>query len=283
MKLEDVMIRLIEKIENSEGNWIKPFNNSIPSNFANGAEYAGINIVNLWMEAEEMGYKSNEWATFNQIKAMGGTVEKGEKATTIFFFKPVKIKEVEETTGKEIEKTIPLLKTYLVFNKDQTTLKDTETKNEILELEEFKNNIFVELKHSSKGAFYNPKDDYINLPHIDSFISSDFYYAVLLHELAHSTAHETRLNRDLSGRIRGTEKNLISYAKEELIAETTRSFLQAKLGLNSTKMEEQNALYLKSWLKPLKDNPKILWSIFSEASKAYNYILEEMKSKEEVA
>ena len=47
-------------------------------------------------------------------------------------------------------------------------------------------------------------------------------------------------------------------------------------------MEEQNALYLKSWLKPLKDNPKILCSIFSEASKAYNYILEEIESKEEV-
>ena len=283
MKLEEVMSRLIEKIETSEGSWIQPFNNSMPSNFASNTEYSGINIVNLWMEAEEKGYTCNEWATFKQIKTMKGTVNKGEKGTTIFFFKPTKIKEVDETTGEEIEKTIPMLKSYLVFNKDQTSLKNTETKRESLELEEFKGNIFLDLKHSNTGAYYNPKKDYINMPNIETFISSDFYYAVLLHELAHSTGHETRLNRDLSGKMQGTEEELISYAKEELIAETTRSFLQVKLGLNTTKMEEQNALYLKSWINPLKENPKILWSIFGEASKAYNYILENTKQKEEVA
>lgn len=283
MNLENVMSRLIEKIENSEGNWIQPFNNSMPSNFSNNTEYSGINIINLWIEAEERGYKTNEWATFKQIKAMNGTVDKGEKGTTIFFFKPTKIKEIDEEKGEETEKTIPMLKTYLVFNKDQTSLKDTATSNEILELEEFKSNMFVALKHSNSGAYYNPKEDYINMPSIDSFISSDFYYAVLLHELAHSSGHETRLKRDLSGRMKGTEEELISYAKEELIAETTRSFLQVKMGLNSTKMQEQNALYLKSWIKPLKENPKILWSIFSEASKAYNFILENTKAKEEAA
>jgi len=283
MKLEDVMSRLIEKIETSEGSWIQPFNQSIPSNFSNGIEYGGINIPNLWMEAEEKGYTCNEWATFKQIKELKGTVNKDEKGTSIFFFKPSKIKEVDETTGEEIEKTIPMLKTYLVFNKDQTSLKDTKTVETILELEEFKDNLFVNVKHSNTGAFYLPREDYINIPHIETFISSDFYYAVLFHELAHSTGHKERLNRDLSGKMKGTQAELMSYAKEELIAETTCSFLQAKFGLNSTKMEEQNALYLKSWMKPLKENPKILWSIFSEASKAYKYILENTNQIEEVA
>lgn len=283
MKLEDVMSKLIEKIENSEGNWIQPFNNSMPSNFSTGTEYAGINIPNLWMEAEERGYTTNEWATFKQIKALKGTINKGEKATTIFFFKPTKIEEVDQTTGEEVEKTIPILKTYLVFNKDQTSLKEITTAKAILELEELKDNLFVNVKHSNTGAFYVPREDYISMPNIETFISSDFYYAVLLHELAHATGHETRLNRDLNGKMKGTEEELVSYAKEELIAETTRSFLQTKFGLNSTKMEEQNALYLKSWIKPLKENPKILWSIFSEASKAYKYILENTNQIEEVA
>ena len=270
MKLEDVMSRLIEKIEASEGNWIQPFNESMPCNFANGTEYSGINIPNLWMEAEERGFKSNEWATFKQIKELKGTVNKGEKGTSIFFFKPSKIKEVDETTGEEVEKTIPILKTYLVFNKDQTSLKDTKTPDTILELEEFKNNLFVNIKHSNTGAFYVPKEDYINMPNIENFISSNFYYAVLLHELAHATGHETRLNRDLSGRMKGTEDELISYAKEELIAETTRAFLQAKMGLNSTKMEEQNALYLKSWMKPLKENPKFFGAFLANQVKLTN-------------
>ena len=283
MKLEDVMSRLIEKIETSEGNWIQPFNESMPSNFANGTEYSGINIPNLWMEAEEKGYTCNEWATFKQIKGLKGTVNKGEKGTSIFFFKPSKIKEVDEITGEEVEKTIPILKTYLVFNKDQTSLKETKTAESILEFEEFMSNLFVDVRHSNMGAFYNPKNDYINMPNIETFLSSDFYHAVLFHELAHATGHETRLSRDLKGRMKGTQEELISYAKEELIAETARSFLQVKMGLNSTKMEEQNALYLKSWIKPLKENPKILWSIFSEASKAYSYILEYTNQKQEVA
>jgi antirestriction protein ArdC len=121
------------------------------------------------------------------------------------------------------------------------------------------------------------------MPNINTFINSEFYYATLLHELAHSTGHLTRLNRDFSGKMNGSEEQLISYAKEELIAETTRSFLQVKLGLNSTNMELQNALYLKSWIKSLKNNPKILWSIFSEASKAYGYVLEQNQRKEVAA
>lgn len=280
MQLEDVMQRLINKIENSNGEWIKPFNNSMPVNFVSNTEYTGINIFNLWAEAEEKGYSTNQWATFQQIKSKGGTVNKGEKATTIFFFKPLKIKEIDET-GEKMEKTVPLLKTYLVWNLAQTNLKEDVTLNsEIVELEKFMSNIGVEIRTSNTGAFYHTVEDYINMPNINTFISSEFYYATLLHELAHSTGHHTRLNRDFSGQMNGSDEQLISYAKEELIAETTRSFLQVKLGLNSTNMELQNALYLKSWIKPLKENPRILWSIFSEASKAYGYILEQNQKKE---
>lgn len=283
MQLEDVMQRLIDKIENSNGEWIKPFNNSMPMNFVSNTEYVGINILNLWMEAEEKGYSTNKWATFQQIKSKGGTVNKGEKATTIFFFKPLKIKEIDEV-GEKLEKTVPMLKTYLVWNLAQTNLKEeTNINGEIVELEEFVSNIGVEIKTSNSGAFYHPIMDYINMPNINTFINSEFYYATLLHELAHSTGHHTRLNRDFRSKMGGTEEQLISYAKEELIAETARSFLQVKLGLNSTNMELQNALYLKSWLKPLKNNPKILWSIFSEASKAYGYILEQNQRKEVAA
>jgi len=277
------MNRLIKKIENSEGNWIQPFNNSMPSNFVSNTEYVGINIINLWMQAEEKGYNTNKWATFQQIKSKGGTVNKGEKATTIFFFKPLKIKEID-ASGEKVEKTVPMLKTYLVWNLAQTSLtEDVYQNSEILELEEFVGNIGVEIRISNTGALYNPIQDYINMPNMNTFISSEFYYATLLHELAHSTGHHTRLNRDFSGRMSGSEEQLISYAKEELIAETARSFLQVKLNLDTTEMEAQNALYLKSWIKPLKENPKILWSIFSEASKAYGFILEQKQRKEVAA
>jgi antirestriction protein ArdC len=81
----------------------------------------------------------------------------------------------------------------------------------------------------------------------------------------------------------GAEDEIKSYAKEELIAETTRAFLQVHLNIATTDMETQNASYLKSWLKPLKEDPRMLWKIFSEASKAYRYLLELTEEAEKVA
>ncbi len=111
----------------------------------------------------------------------------------------------------------------------------------------------------------------------------ELYYATFFHELAHSTGHTSRLNRDFSGNTMGGQKALKAYAKEELIAETTRAFLQVHFGLNTTDMEEQNAAYLKGWLKPLKEDPKMLWKIFSDASKAFNFLIQFTKSEEAAA
>ena len=44
-------------------------------------------------------------------------------------------------------------------------------------------------------------------------------------------------------------------------------------------MEEQNAIYLKSWLIPLKNDTKMIWNIFSEATKAYQYLIQKQKNE----
>lgn len=271
--LKLVVERLINKIENSNGKWLKPFSNSFPTNYKTKTMYSGINVFNLWFIAEEQQYKTNYWATFKQIKEMGGTVKKGESATNVFFYKPLDIKELNEVTGEEEEKTIFMLRTYNVFNLDQTDLNIEEVKDNrsIEEIDQFIANTGINIKLSHEGAYYNPRLHYIGMPSKSVFKSSELYYATFFHELAHSSG--TPLKRDFSGRMNGTEEQLKSYAKEELIAETTRSFLQVEFGLDTTDMEEQNAAYLKSWLKPLKNDPKLLWSIFSEATKAYEYLM----------
>lgn len=285
-QLNAVVERLITKIENDEtGQWIKPFNSSFPMNYATKTMYSGLNILNLWGIAEEKNYSSNYWMTYNQIKALGGSVKKDEKASPVFFFKPIEIKEIDEVTNEEVSKTIPMLKIYSVFNADQTTLdiQGINQNEEILEIQNFVDRVGITIKNSIEGAYYNPVSDYIGIPHKNSFKSSELYYATLLHELSHASGHPNRLNRDLSGRMNGTDEEIRSYAKEELIAETTRSFLQVRLNLSTTEMEAQNAAYLKSWLKPLKEDPKMLWKIFSEASKAYNYLLEITTESEKAA
>jgi len=115
-KISQTVDRLIEKIENSDTQWIKPFNATFPTNYKTKIPYSGINILNLWMEAEEKNYSNNYWLTFKQVKTMNAQVKKGEHSTPIFFFKPIK-KLIENTkTGEEEEVTIPILKMYLVFN-----------------------------------------------------------------------------------------------------------------------------------------------------------------------
>lgn len=275
--LKATIERLINKIEsNTTPQWIKPFNCSFPSNYSSKTEYQGINILNLWSIAEDKNYSTNQWLTFNQVKALNGTIKQGEKASPVFFFKPLEIEE-EETAEK---KMIPMLKIYYVFNVSQTTLEIQEEKKETIEdIQSFIDSTGIEIKKSVDGAYFVPAQNYIGIPSMKDFHSTELYYATLFHELAHATGHETRLNRDFSGRMKGTEEQVKKYAVEELIAETVRAFLQVKFGLNTTEMEDQNASYLKGWLKPLKEDPKMLWKIFSEASKAFRFLTEAIEEE----
>lgn len=261
--LTEILEQMIEKIEASDGKWIQPFNNSFPQNYFSKTSYNGINVLNLWFIAEEKGYKTNNYLTYNQVKELGGHVLPGEKAHDVFFFKPVEIKDEQEDELK----TIPMLKTFKVFNVDQTSLKIEKDNTPKPEIEEFIKSFPVEIKESLDGAFYVNSTDFIGMPNINKFESSDSYYSTLFHEMSHSTGHKSRLDRDMSGTFGSPE-----YAKEELIAETASVFLQVHFGISSEEQEMNNAAYMKGWLKPLKENPKMLWKIFSEAQKAFDYL-----------
>jgi antirestriction protein ArdC len=196
----------------------------------------------------------------------------------VFFFKPLNIREEDENTGEITTKTIPLLKTYNVFNISQTDLKIEDIKDTQLipDVEEFIENVGVKIVQDD-SAYYSPSRHYIGMPHKDTFRSTDAYYSTILHEIAHSSGNKNLLDRDMTGKFGSPE-----YAQEELIAETTKVFLETHLGLAHENSEhfEQSAAYLKGWLKPLADDPKQLWKIFSQAQKAFDYLLECQEKKE---
>lgn len=277
-KFNELTAKLISTIENGNvGDWLKPFRSSgrIPSNFSTHKRYRGLNVLFLWMIAQEEGYTSNYWLTFNQVVAMGGTVKKGSLATPIFFFKFLDIKE-ENDLGEIEQKHIPMMKTYNVFNLDQTTLEldKGNAKNEVIpEIETFIAATNATIKAGSE-AYYQPTNDFIAMPELSMFESEEHYYSTLLHELSHWTGHASRLDRDMEGTF-GSE----SYAFEELIAELSSCFLNAELGIDYTQM--RHAEYLQSWLKALKANPKTLWKAASQAQKAADLIMSFSNVKEE--
>jgi len=277
-ELNGIIEKIISEVETA-GSWVKPFKagiaGGIPTSTATGKTYSGINIFNLWAIATDKGYNSSKWATFKQIKTAGNKVKKGEKGSPVFFFKPIKI---EDEDGEE--RTIPYLKKYTVFNLEQTeqgdptaTAPEPVDKLETIERAEdfYKNLNYLTLAKGQPS--YNAQADVIQIPPMQSFISSEEFYSTLGHEYIHSTGHKTRLNR--AGIVNKLSKfGTELYAYEELIAELGSVLLMGHLKITDEPTQDNSKAYLKSWLKKLKDDPKQLWKASAEATKAYSRLVE---------
>ncbi len=119
----------------------------------------------------------------------------------------------------------------------------------------------------SNRNFYSPTKDEIHVLPREKFKTMDGFYATCAHEIAHSTGHPTRMNRDMFN----FEKS--EYAKEELRAELTSTFLQQQYGIKfDEKHYENHAAYLQSWAKVLKDDPNELYRAASKAQEMADYI-----------
>ena len=127
---------------------------------------------------------------------------------------------------------------------------------------------------------YNLSKDFIKVPLKNQYKSSDSkegvfadgqeFYATLLHELAHSTGPKGRLNRDLSGSF-GDKK----YAKEELVAELSAALISSTMGFDK-RINDNNAKYVSSWLKVLKEEPSFIKTVLSDVGKASDMIIEKI-------
>jgi antirestriction protein ArdC len=277
-QLKSIVEKLIETMESdSTGAWIKPWNSTFPMNYHSKRTYNGINVWILWAIAQNRNYPTNYWLSFQQIQGLKGRINKGEKSTPVFFFKTMIIKEIDKQSGEEVEKTIPLLKSYNVFNISQADLTIEEINDTAIipTVEEFISNVEIEIRQDT-FAYYHPEAHYIGMPHKDTFTSTEGYYSTLLHELAHSTGKA--LERDMSGKFGSPE-----YSFEELVAETTKTFLATYLQVEETQSYdfEQSAAYLKSWLKG--SSPKELWKVFSQSQKAFDYLIGLQQQEEKAA
>jgi antirestriction protein ArdC len=259
---------IIKQLESGVAPWVKPWNSNgidAPYNPVAKRYYNGINFIQLSM----MPGSTHNWVTYKQAQSVGAQVRKGSKGVQVIYFSPL---EVKDKVSDEIKK-IPMLKTYTVFNADQVDGLELPAPAErnmnetIQSCEAFIKAQRALIKFGGNRAFYVPSADYIQLPGLDQFKSSADYYATTLHELSHWTGHESRLNRDFSGRF-GNE----AYAFEELVAELGSAMLCAHLKLDG---QLQHSSYIASWLKVLKDDPKNILKASALAQKILNYTTNE--------
>jgi antirestriction protein ArdC len=277
---ERITNTIIEALEKGTSPWRQPWKNDPnagrPENVVSKRHYRGINPLLLAVAAMKHGFQSKWWATFKQWQELGGqvmrrptNVEPGEWGTTIVFWKPIQV--VEENNGKEKEKTVFVLRTYIVFNVDQVegldhlrvgnSINDTDS---IVTYENADKTIEAtgaEIRYGGNRAFYNRLGDYIQVPLREQFTAGE-YYETILHEMVHWTEKRLDWNRKDEG-----------YAMGELIAEMGSCFLANELGIPTSETLPNHASYLDHWLRAMKSDHKFIFQASSQANRAADFIL----------
>jgi antirestriction protein ArdC len=268
--------RIIELLEQGTVPWRQPWQGvEMPMNMLSRRWYRGIN---QWLLLS-LQYERNLYLTWDQLKALGASVNAGEHGNVVVFWKNIK-KEPEELDENKKPKVMSVLRYYKVFNiaqcngiPEQLIPKlETSSFDPIASCDKViaEMPLCPEIRHKEQKAFYNIKEDFINMPRKKSFKTPEGYYSTLLHELTHSTGAEKRLNRKTLVDVKpfGME----SYALEELVAEMGSAFLCFHTGILPAEIDNA-AAYLKGWLQILKNDKRFIITAAGQAQKAADYIL----------
>jgi antirestriction protein ArdC len=238
--------------------------------------YSGINVVLLWSEAVSRGFTAPIWMTFRQALELGGHVRKGEHGATVVYANRITRTETGDD-GRDVEREIPFLKAYTVFNVDQVeglpapfhaTVEPTlDPAQRIASADAFFAANQADVRHGGTSAYYAIHTDYVQMPPFETFIDPESYYATLAHETTHWTRHPSRLDRDFGRQRWGDE----GYAREELVAELGAAFLCADLGLE-LQPREDHAAYIASWLEVLKHDKRFVFTAAAHAQRAADFL-----------
>ncbi|MGI4944025.1 MAG: ArdC family protein [Janthinobacterium lividum] len=280
---QEVTDRIIAALEEGVVPWRRPWNpalagqNAMPSNATTGHFYRGINVLMLALSPFAWSTGDNRWCSYKQAAERGWQVRKGERGTTVFFFKKLERKDGEgtpELAADGSQRFIPMLRASTVFHASQMDgISEVATSgvqavdwHRPEAVETILRNSGAVIHTGGARAGYSPSGDYIVLPPHEVFQSPDAWGATALHELAHWTGHGSRLDRDMTAKF-GTPR----YAEEELRAELASCFLGSTLGLPSDIPNHAN--YIADWLGKLRDDKREIFRAAAAAQRIADYCL----------
>ena len=265
--------RIIQQMEQGILPWAKPWGG------ITGGAYSGTTGKPYSLLNQMLLNKPGAYYTFNQIHKLGGSVLKGEKSQMVVFWKQIPVKEQDSLTGEVKENLIPMLRYYNVFHIDQCEgITRTNVTEEQLHTDEDADSIISAyldrsgvalIQRVSDEAYYSPSKDCVVLPLPEQFKSMEERYSTAFHELAHSTGHQSRLDRLRATARFGNE----SYSKEELVAEITATALMNYVGLETKGSFRNSTAYIQSWLTALRNDKRMIVSASGAASKAFHFIV----------
>jgi antirestriction protein ArdC len=274
--------QIVASLEKGVRPWMKPWSGENAAGRItrplrhNGTPYSGINILMLWAASLEHGFGSPSWMTFNQAQELNAHVRKGEKGSLVVYANTFKRTE-EDAQGNEVEREIPFLKGYAVFNVEQIEglpehfYAKPEPKfnavERITHAEAFFASTHADIRYRGGRAYYAQEADYIQMPPIESFTDAGSFYATLAHETTHWTKHPSRIERDFGRKAWGDE----GYAREELVAELGAAFLCADLEL-TPEIRDDHASYIATWLQVLKNDNRAIFQAAAHAQRAVDFL-----------
>jgi antirestriction protein ArdC len=283
--------RIISDLEQGVRTWLKPWSvehtagritrplrhKALPGGHRAGlTPYRGMNVLLLWGEAMAKGYAAPIWLTFKQALELDAHVRKGEHGSLVVYANSIKRTETDEN-GADVEREIPFLKGYTVFNVEQVDglpahyyakpENPLPLSERIENADRFMTSTAATVQHGGNRAFYAPGPDMVQLPPFEAFRDKESYYATALHELTHWTSHKNRLDRSFDAKRFGDN----GYAREELVAELGAAFLCADLGI-TPEIRDDHAAYLGHWLKTLKEDKRAIFSAAAHAQRASDYL-----------
>lgn len=303
---EKVAKSFIERIQAGragtwEKEWVPGSRSQRPWNGLTGKDYGGSNWLLFYCVAADRGWSDPRWLTEKQAHKLGATVresERGKGTYGVFWKMPedrgpksgaaaapepvIEDAEGTEDDGADEEggsskgkRGRPKRFSFCVYNAAQ--LDGLAPLPEIRAVPEWERNQRVErlavatkadIRHQdSNHAFYMNDGDYILMPERGQFKTVDGHARTLLHELAHWTKHEKRLDRKMGARF-----GLDSQAREELRAEIAATLLGEELQVGSGL--ENHASYVASWARALKSDPKEILEAARDASTITKYLLD---------
>lgn len=281
---DEITSQLIATIESGPGQFTLPWRRDgaalhLPTNALTGNAYAGINVLTLWAAAARSHFAHHQWATYRQWTERGAQVRKGERASTIVFYKEFQgdpdLKQIDDDGRRRVARASAVFNAAQVDGFKPPAPLPLTANGELHHLSDVENFIVrtkADILYGGEQAYYDRRADRIHLPDRDRFIGSststatEAYYSTALHELTHWSGAPARLNRSFGERF-GDH----AYAAEELVAEIAAAFLCAELQISNA-VRLDHAQYLSGWLSLLKQDKRAIFIAAAKASEAVRYV-----------
>jgi len=263
-----------------------------PVNPVTGKGYSALNAISLALK----GHDDPRWMSADTASYNGYLVKEGSKGTLINFPKKNEIQAIRTPDGAKVIGEDGKTQTRTVeFDKVQNGkafLFNATQINDIPPLEDWLRNAGAAqplspaeradkliadsgavIIHGGPEAWYDKVKDEIHLPEREQFENDTKYLQTAVHQLAHWSGHESRLNRPMEGRFGSPD-----YAREELRASIAAMLVGGELKLGNS--FGQHPAYTGSWAKMLKEDPFELSRAASDAQKIANLLMSAGQKRE---